>query len=162
MADQERAAPWLVVAVWVARLGVAIAFVAAAVPKILDPAGFARAIAAYQVFPFWSWNVLAGIVPMIELVGALGLLLGWKRRAAAVLLSSLTVAFIALILVTIHSGLNVACGCFGASDEPNPVGWPLFWRDVLLLVGIVIAGIDRRRPRGQQASPHRQPRTAGI
>jgi uncharacterized membrane protein YphA (DoxX/SURF4 family) len=148
VADEERKAPWLVALVWAARLGVAVAFLAAAVPKILDPAGFARAIANYQVFPYWSWNLLAGIVPMMELIGALGLLLGWKRRAAAVLLSSLTVAFLALILVTIESGLNVACGCFGASDEPNPVGWPLFWRDVLLLVGIVIAGIDPRRSRG--------------
>jgi uncharacterized membrane protein YphA (DoxX/SURF4 family) len=149
VAETERRAAWLVVLVWAARLGVAIAFLAAAVPKILDPVGFARAIANYQVFPYWSWNLLAGIVPMIELVGALGLLLGWKRRAAAVLLSSLTVAFLALILVTIESGLNVACGCFGASDEPNPVGWPLFWRDVLLLVGIAIAGIDPHRPRGR-------------
>ena len=68
-------------AVWAARVGVALTFLVASTSKVGDVASFAEAIASFQAFPYWSWNLLAAIVPMLELVGALALLSGWKRRA---------------------------------------------------------------------------------
>ena len=67
-------------AVSAARVIVAVVFIAAALPKIVDPAGFAEDIRNYEVFPLWSSNLLAGVVPMLELTGAIAILTGWKRR----------------------------------------------------------------------------------
>ncbi|MCB9567514.1 MAG: DoxX family membrane protein [Myxococcales bacterium] len=122
-----------------ARLLVAAVFVAAAVPKILDPAGFAAAIRNYQAFPYWSWNGLAVGVPMLEVVGALALLSGWKRQAGALLLGGLTLAFVALITSVIVRGIDIGCGCFGQSEAAESVGWPLLVRDLGLLAAIVVA-----------------------
>lgn len=130
---------------WAARLVVAGVFIAAAAPKILDPAAFAAAIRNYQAFPHWTWNGLAALVPMLELVGAVALLTP-KRRPAALLLGGLTLAFIALIASVIVRGIDIGCGCFGEASAAEAVGWPLLLRDVALLAAIVVAGWAPRRP----------------
>lgn len=132
--------------VWLARLVVVLVFVAAAVPKILDLPGFAADIANYRAFPSWSVNLLAGIVPMVELVGAGSILTGWKRRGGALLLGALTTGFIVLIASVIVRGIDLQCGCFGNEVEASPVGWSLLLRDTLLLVAIGIAAVQVRPP----------------
>jgi putative oxidoreductase len=129
---------------WLARVAVAAIFVAAALPKILDPLGFAAAIRGYQVFPTWAEHGLAALVPMLELVAAIALVSGWRRRAGAILLGGLTLAFIALIASVIVRGIDVACGCFGHAAEAEAIGWPLLARDLGLLVLIAIAAREPR------------------
>ncbi|TPV92706.1 MAG: DoxX family membrane protein [Myxococcales bacterium FL481] len=125
---------------WLARVSVAAVFVYAAIPKLIDPVGFAETISNYQVFPYWSWNALAVVVPVLELVGAATLLTGWKRQAGAAWLGALTCGFLVLIASVILRGIDINCGCFGASAEASSgVGWGLFWRDVALLAGIGLA-----------------------
>ena len=121
---------------WSVRLAVAGVFLVAAIPKILDPAQFASDISNYQAFPYWSWNVLAGTVPMLELVGAASLLTGWRRGAGATLLGILTVAFTLLIASVMVRGIDVTCGCFGTDPDADGAGWPELIRDVALLAGI--------------------------
>ncbi len=134
--------PWLQTgAVWLARLVVAGVFIWAAIPKLLDPAGFAEDISNYQVFPYWSWNLIAAIVPSLELVGALALLTGFFRKGAVALLGLLDVAFIALIASVIVRDIDLSCGCFGHEEEAASIGWPTLWRDVALLVAIAVAGL---------------------
>ena len=132
--------------VWLARLAVAAVFVYAAVPKAIDIAAFAESIRNYQAFPVWSVHLLAAWVPMLELVGAASLLTGSKRRAGAVVLGVLTVAFLVLIASAIVRGIDLQCGCFGQKTEGDPLGWSEFARDVVLLVGVIIAGWEPRRP----------------
>jgi putative oxidoreductase len=132
--------------VWVARIVVATVFVAAAVPKLLDLPGFATDIASYRAFPHWSVNLLAGIVPMVELVGAASILTGWKRRGGALVLGTLTTGFIVLVASVMWRGLDIECGCFGSEVGASPVGWPLLLRDALLLVAVGIAAVAAKRP----------------
>jgi putative oxidoreductase len=132
--------------VWSARLIVVTVFVAAALPKLLDLPAFAADIANYRVFPHWSVNLLAGIVPMVELVGAASILTGWKRRGGALMLGGLTTGFIILIASVIMRGIDIECGCFGSDVEASPVGWPLLLRDALLLMAIGIAAVQTRWP----------------
>lgn len=149
------AAAWVAL-VWIARGAVAAVFLAAALPKIADPIGFATAIRNYQVFPAWSVAPLAALVPMLELVGAVALVSGWRRRAGAIVLGGLTVAFIALIASVIARGIDVACGCFGHAEAAESIGWPLLVRDLALGVAVWIAArepagrargaIDEKRP----------------
>lgn len=142
--------PWLVTGlVWAARLLVAGVFIWAAIPKLLDPVGFAEDISNYQVFPYWSWNLIAAIVPVLELVGALALLSGVGRKGAVALLGALDVAFIALIASVIVRDIDLSCGCFGQEEEAASIGWPTLWRDVGLLVAIAVSALsapaERRR-----------------
>lgn len=126
---------------WMARVAVAGVFVYAAVPKLMDPVGFAETISNYQAFPYWSWNALALVVPMVEIVGALTVLVGWKRQAGAALLGALTCGFLVLIASVVVRGIDINCGCFGTEAAASSgVGWGLFWRDVVLLAGIGVAG----------------------
>jgi putative oxidoreductase len=134
--------------VWLARIVVGAIFAAAALPKVLDLSGFAADIANYRAFPYWSVNLLAGIVPMVELVGAASILTGWKRRGGALMLGALTVGFVVLIASVMVRGIDVGCGCFGSDQGASPVGWPLLVRDGLLLVAIGIAALHAERPPG--------------
>ena len=125
---------------WLARLAVAAVFLAAALPKIADPVGFIADLRNYQVFPHGSWTAIAALVPMLELVGAAALLTGRWRRAAALLLGGLTLAFLALIGSVIARGIDLHCGCFGQDAAAEAIGWPLFGRDLGLLALIAFAG----------------------
>ena len=58
---------WLV---WVSRLVVAGVFVAAAVPKLMDPVTFAEDVANYDSFPEFSRHIIAAFIPVLELVAA--------------------------------------------------------------------------------------------
>lgn len=132
--------------VWAARIGAAITFYGAALPKVIDLPGFSTDIQNFQAFPYWSANMLAAWVPMLEIVGVTAFLIGWKRRAAAWLLALLDFAFIILITWVLAAGIDVACGCFGHDDQAASIGWPQLGRDVLLLAAIVIGAWDAGRP----------------
>lgn len=138
----QRARPYLVLA---CRIAVALVFVYAAVPKIVDPAQFASDIANYRV-PHWMWNLSAATVPMLEVLGAAAILHPRRYRVGAIVLGALTLVFLVMIYSVIARGIDVDCGCFGQSEVASKVGWELFGRDVLLLLGVVIAGLPRWPP----------------
>ena len=143
---------WLAI-VWAARLGVAITFVVAAVPKVIELEAFALDIRNYQVFPEWSLYLLAAIVPMFELVGAAAIVSGRERwvRSGALVLGSLTAAFVALVASVIVRGIDLQCGCFGQDAAASSVGVPTLVRDVVLLAAIMIAACPVP-PRGASRS----------
>ncbi len=130
---------------WIARLIVGGVFVFAGVHKLLDPVSFAEDIANYQAFPHWTWNLAAAVVPVTEVLAGLAVLMGFKRRAATIVLGSLTLAFIGLILSVIIRDIDLACGCFGEAAEASAVGWPLLFRDIALMVAIVAAYLPSER-----------------
>ena len=135
-------------AAWPARLVLAGVFLAAAAPKLADPAAFAAAIANYRAFPDALVNLVATIVPALELVGALALLTPW-RRGAALLLGALLLGFTALLALSLARGLDVACGCFGGAAEQaqvtgDPVR-PLHLLRNLGLLGLVALVLAERR-----------------
>jgi len=139
---------WLLRAAWPARLILAGVFLAAAAPKLADPVGFAAAIANYRAFPDALVNLVATIVPALELVGALALLTPW-RRGGALLLAVLLLGFTALLAVSLARGLDVACGCFGGAAEQvgagDPVS-PLHLLRNLGLLALVALALGEQRP----------------
>jgi putative oxidoreductase len=126
-------------AAWPARLVLAGVFLAAAAPKLADPAGFAAAIANYRAFPDALVNLVATLVPALELVGALALLTPW-RRGGALLLGALLLGFTALLALSLARGIDVSCGCFGgAADQPGATGDPV--RPLHLLRNLGLLGL---------------------
>jgi uncharacterized membrane protein YphA (DoxX/SURF4 family) len=104
--------------VWFYTIGALLsgAFILAGALKMRDPAAFAASVATFSVLPrAWS-NAVAIILPPFEILcGALLWIPAW-RRAAALGLVGLNLAFIALLTQAVARGLQFDCGCFGKWD----------------------------------------------
>jgi putative oxidoreductase len=134
--------------VWLERLSrwsLAGIFLAAAVPKILDPAGFALDITHYAMVPDVLVNPMAIALPWIEAVGALALLTGFAAEGGLLLINLLILAFMAGLGQAWVRGLDIDCGCFGHSDAKGHVGLA-FLRDIgFLALGVLASWLRRRR-----------------
>jgi len=102
-----------------ARLVLGLVFIAAALPKLADPPGFAKAIWAYELFPAWSLNPLALMLPWLELVCGLALCLGLWLRAATLWIGALLLSFVLALSINLARHHSVDCGCFGSSSPKS-------------------------------------------
>jgi uncharacterized membrane protein YphA (DoxX/SURF4 family) len=110
--------PWLSIRV---QLALGALFVAAAIPKILDPPSFAHMVYNYRLLPGAVVNSMALVLPWVELLAGLALILGFWRRTAAGLTAILLLVFIGALAVNLARGNPVNCGCFDikAKDKPR-------------------------------------------
>lgn len=129
-------AKWGLVAL---RLVLAGIFFAAAVGKIVDPAGFARAVYNYQLLPDAAINLTALILPWLEFLLAACLLFGFWLPGATLTVNALFVVFLAALLFNLQRGLNVHCGCFTTSAEGDPeTTWYLIRDSGFLILGLLL------------------------
>ncbi|HEX9286991.1 MAG TPA: MauE/DoxX family redox-associated membrane protein [Thermoanaerobaculia bacterium] len=122
------------------QIAVGAVFVAAAIPKILDPPAFAHMIYNYRLLPGSLINALALVMPWIELLVGLALVLGVWKREAGLVAGALLVVFLVAIGWNLARGHAIDCGCFdvrsaGKSREEllTDMRWVLL-RDVGLLI----------------------------
>lgn len=99
------------------RVVLGLVFVAAALPKLWDPPGFAKAIWAYNLVPAALLNPMALALPWLELLVGLALCLGVWVRAAAAWTATLLVAFGLALSINLARHHPVDCGCFGARAQ---------------------------------------------
>lgn len=122
------------------QIALGAVFVAAALPKITDPPAFAHMIYNYRLVPGQIVNVLALVLPWIELVVGLLLILGAWRREAAVVATLLLLVFLGAIGWNLARGHAIDCGCFdvrSAGKTPDQLLSDMKWvlvRDVGLLL----------------------------
>ncbi|HJW43968.1 MAG TPA: MauE/DoxX family redox-associated membrane protein [Geothrix sp.] len=135
-----------------ARLILGLVFLLAALPKIADPPGFAKAIWAYELVPAWGLNLLALGLPWLECFAALALVLGFWVRAAALWAGLMLIAFTAALTLNLARRHPVDCGCFGQAAPKTEAArladmrWAVL-RDLglLLLVAQVLAAGRQNR-----------------
>ena len=126
----------------VARILLGLVFIAAALPKIIDPPGFAKAIWAYELFPAWSLSPLALVLPWLELLSGLALCLGLWVRASLLWVAALLLSFSLALSINLVRQHPVDCGCFGASaprtesERLVDMRWIIFRDFGLLLLAI--------------------------
>jgi uncharacterized membrane protein YphA (DoxX/SURF4 family) len=148
--------PWLTLA---GRVLLGLVFITAALTKIIDPPGFAKAIWAYGLFPAWSLNPLALVLPWLELCCGLALCFGFWLRSASLWLGTLLLSFCLAIAINLVRHHPVDCGCFGTTT-PSTEGerlidmrWTLL-RDVgLLLLVVQVLSATSRKQGGVPAEP---------
>ncbi len=104
-----------------ARIILGLVFISAALPKIADPPGFAKAIWAYGLFPAWCLNPLALCLPWLELLCGLALLVGWWTRATSLWMAGLLLTFVLALSINLARHHPVDCGCFGGSAPKTEV-----------------------------------------
>jgi putative oxidoreductase len=131
---------------WLLRLALAGVYLYAAWPKIVDPAGFAKAIYNYQMVPDAFINLMAVFLPWLELFAALALLLVPPlRRGALLLIAAMTVVFIAAIGIAMARGINIDCGCFSTTGQGMRTGWLHLLLDFgLLACCVALFRLERR------------------
>jgi putative oxidoreductase len=124
--------PWTELA---ARWVLGAIFLFAAFHKIMAPEIFAKAIYSYGLFPENSINLIAIILPLLELFSGLSLVFGLYYRGGIAILCGLLSIFIAALSTNLIRGHQFDCGCFSAggpnsgSDVVN-----LLIRDILFLI----------------------------
>ena len=111
----------------VARLGLAAVFLVSGVLKAIDADATYVAVRAYDVLPKLGVELVAGVLPWLEIVIGLLLLAGIATRVAR--------------------GLSIDCGCFGGGGAVDP-GQTTYGRELLRDAGfLLLAGWLVVRPR---------------
>jgi uncharacterized membrane protein YphA (DoxX/SURF4 family) len=105
------------------RLGLAAMFLYASHDKILAPAAFAKAVYQWQVGGAVFSNLVAVILPWVELLAGGALLVGLWTREAALVVAGMLLAFNLAAVSVLARGIDVEnCGCtsVAAADPSKP------------------------------------------
>ena len=97
-----------------------ITFIYASYYKIMSPTDFAKIIYGYNLFPEVLINLIAIVLPFVELISGLSLLIGIYPRSAALIINGLLLAFIFILTINIIRGYEFDCGCFSAGKTGSP------------------------------------------
>ncbi len=101
------------------RLVVGGVFVWYGMEKIVLAKDFAHNIMNYEMLPHQWVNIMALIMPWIEVICGLMLILGIRLRAASMLTALMIVSFLMAISYALANNLQIDCGC---SAHPEPIG----------------------------------------
>lgn len=119
----------------VLRIYVGYFFIYASVSKIPYPAQFAEATANYRLIPYWFLNAGAVVLPWIEFVSGLFLIIGFMSRASAILIGLMLIMFDIMVLINMHWGAPISCGCYDTVGEP--IGWKKISENALMLAFVI-------------------------
>ncbi len=109
------------------------------------------AVSSYQVLPKGMVTPVAYGLPVLEMVLAAMILLGFATRVMAVCVGVLFVVFIAGITSAWARGLTIDCGCFGGGGSVGK-GQTHYLREILRDTGfMVLAAWLMVFPRGKLA-----------
>ena len=115
-----------------ARWFLGATFIYASYSKILAPAVFAKIIYGYDLFPAMFINLLAIILPFVELIAGLALIIGFYPRSATLIINAMLLAFIISLSINVIRGHEFDCGCFAiGADSQSTFSGPLLIRDFI-------------------------------
>lgn len=137
----------------IVRLVLSATFLLAAMPKIQDPVAFGAAVEGFRLLGGVLATWVALILPWLELVVGFGLLIPQIRRGSGVILALLLALFIGLHASAWMRGLDISCGCFGASetDEATNYLWLILRNFFLLVACLCVLVRDWRQPLERKA-----------
>jgi putative oxidoreductase len=135
-------------------------FVYASLDKIANPAAFAKIVYQWQVVGPVPSNLVAIVLPWVELLSGLALIVGLWKREAALVVALMLVMFLGAAASVLARGIDVEnCGCTSVSKSAEPsffkgVGWFLVGRNLLMLASavVLIAAPPRAEEKGAMAA----------
>ncbi len=116
------------------RLIVGGVFLYASYYKIIEPMSFAKSIWYYHMVPGSLINLIALILPWLELVTGIFVIVGIWYRGSVLWLNIMVIIFMIALISAIARNLSIDCGCFKASEGATDSAWQSLWFDVGLLV----------------------------
>jgi uncharacterized membrane protein YphA (DoxX/SURF4 family) len=116
--SERLASPWLTIRV---QIALGVFFVAAALPKVVDPPAFAHMIYNYRLVPGVLVNLMGLVMPWVELMAGIALILGIWTRTSAALVGAMLGVFVAAISINLARGNAIDCGCFDVTAAGRSV-----------------------------------------
>lgn len=127
------------------RLVIGIMLIYASYYKVIEPASFAKSIWYYHMVPGSLINLMALILPWLELICGLGLILGLFYDGAKVWATLMMVMFIIALSSTIVRGIDIDCGCFKASQGATGSAWKSLVFDLVAMVFVIQMLLSKSR-----------------
>ena len=127
------------------RLLVGGMYIVASFYKIIEPASFAKSIWQYHMMPGSLINLMALILPWLELLIGLAIILGLTYRGAILWANLLLVVFIIALASTIVRGIDIDCGCFKAGKSATGPAWQALLFDLGATVFAIHLWLSRSR-----------------
>jgi uncharacterized membrane protein YphA (DoxX/SURF4 family) len=151
--------------IWIARLLLGGIFVYAGYAKLVYPnhnlwpyfmlkfsistnlSTFAFQVQSYKVLGAEGASLVAHTLPFVEIVLGMLLLIGWKFRIWAAIVTAILAGFLTLVTRAYLLHMEINCGCFGT---PEPLTGMTVLRDSALVALAVVMTIfafqEARRP----------------
>lgn len=131
----------------VARVVLAGVWLVSGALKAADPLQTRVAVEAYDVLPAAGAEIVAALLPWVEIALGLLLLVGLGTQAVAALSGVLMLGFLVGVAQAWARGLSIDCGCFGGGGEVAP-GETAYLSELLRDTGfLALAGWLMVRPR---------------
>jgi uncharacterized membrane protein YphA (DoxX/SURF4 family) len=122
----------------VVRVALAVIMGAAGYAKFSEAAPLQKlAVSSYQILPDGMVTPVAFGLPVLEMVLAAMILLGFATRVMAVCVGLLFIVFIAGIISAWARGLSIDCGCFGGGGSVGK-GQTHYLREILRDLGFLV------------------------
>ena len=151
--------------IWVGRLVLGMIFVYAGFSKLLMPnthlwpmfvlkfslsmniSSFAQQVESYKMISPEASQMVARVLPIVEIALGLLVLIGWRLRIWATAITAVMVGFLAVVTRAYLLHMDINCGCFGT---PEKLTGMTVVRDgvftVLAVLMTVFAFIEARKP----------------
>jgi uncharacterized membrane protein YphA (DoxX/SURF4 family) len=151
--------------IWIGRLVLGGIFIYAGCSKALLPnhtlwplfflkfsistnlANFALQVEAFKLLPPWGVQFVAHTLPFTEIALGFLVLIGWRLRIWASLLTAIMLGFFFVVLRAYLLHMDINCGCFAT---PEPITLKKILEDAamatLAVLMTIFAFIESRRP----------------
>lgn len=130
------------------RLIIGGLFLYASAGKLFNQEAFAKAIYNYKFLPDALVNVLAIVMPYMELITALFLILGIFKKGSSFLVIVMLAVFIIALTRAYVLGLDISCGCFSLEtvSKKSDILMRII-QDIFMLIGALLIYIfsDRKK-----------------
>jgi len=117
------------------RIVLGAVLIVASIDKILHPEAFAKVIGNYNVLPFGLENILAIILPILELFVGCCLIFGVMLDGSAIITAGMMFVFIIALSQAMIRGIDINCGCFKVSVDNggSHIGYRRIIEDIIFL-----------------------------
>ena len=113
----------------------------------MNLSNFAQQVDAFKLLPPWGVQFVANTLPFAEMALGLLVLIGWRLRIWAPILTLLMLGFFVVVTRAYLLHMNINCGCFAT---PEPIGPRKILEDAALsalaLAMTYFAFIEARKP----------------
>lgn len=115
------------------RIFIGILFIFYGISKVADPSHFANEIGNYNMLPDLVIQLMALIIPWIELIVGMLLIFGINQNENGLIATGLLIIFTLAVAIAFSRGLDISCGCSG-SDAGQKVGWLKIFENIGLII----------------------------
>ncbi|MFI5095138.1 MAG: MauE/DoxX family redox-associated membrane protein [Candidatus Acidiferrales bacterium] len=85
----------------------------------MNLSNFAAQVEAFKLLPAWGVQFVAHTLPFTEMILGLLLLIGWRLRIWATLLTLIMLGFFSVVLRAYLLHMDINCGCFATPELIN-------------------------------------------